>query len=53
MQNLVRLSNKRFKKILSYLTENPDVMREMEGMNYADVLHAVDDILRVKEANIG
>jgi len=53
MQNLVRLSNKRFKKIQSYLTENPDVMREMEGMNYTDVLHAVDDILRVKEANIG
>ncbi len=53
MLQLVRLSNKRFRKILSYLDKNPDVIREMEGMNYADVLHAVDDILRVKEANIG
>jgi len=53
MLQLVKLSNKRFRKILSYLDKNPDVIREMEGMNYADVLHAVDDILRVKEANIG
>ena len=53
MLQLVRLSNKRFRKILSYLDKNPGVIREMEGMNYADVLHAVDDILRVKEANIG
>ena len=53
MLQLVRLSNRRFKKILSYLDKNPDIIGEMEGMNYADVLHAVDDILRVKEANIG
>jgi hypothetical protein len=53
MTNPVRLSNKRFKEILSYLDANPDAIREMQGMNYADVLHAVDDILRVKEANSG
>lgn len=53
MSNLVRLSNKRFKEIQSYLDANPDVIREMNGMNYTDVLHAVDDILRIKEANIG
>ena len=53
MLQLVRLSNSRVKKILSYLDKNPDIIGEMEGMNYADVLYAVDDILRVKEANIG
>ena len=53
MLRLVRLSNRRFRKILSFLDENPDIIGEMEGMNYADVLHAVDDILRIKEADIG
>lgn len=53
MSNFVAFSKQRFNQIQSYINENPDIIREANGMLYTDFLKLVDDILRVKEANIG